>query len=429
MSNIIHSVTLDQDKCRGCTNCIKKCPTQAIRVRNNKAIITADLCIDCGECIRVCPYRAKKAITDSLDIIHNYKYKIALPAPAFYGQFGGDVTIDMILNSILKLGFDDIYEVAYAAQIVTKKTKELLASGELEYPVINSACPAVVKLIATKYPDLLTNVLPVISPMNLAAKLARGIAVENTGYKENEIGVFFISPCPAKATCTKYPLGLSESHVDGVFSFKDIYKKVLGILKDKDESKSLSMAGFNGVCWAKSGGEVVSLELDNYIAVDGIHNVIDVLEEIEHDKLKDVEFVEALACTGGCVGGPLTVENNFVAKTRLKTIARSAKGPAEICDMPDVDPMWQVPVYSRPLTHLDSDMSVAMQKLARIEKLCSELPGLDCGSCGAPSCRALAEDIVRGNAKENDCIIRYKERIARVANEILLGREENDDRF
>ena len=427
MSNIIHSVTLDEDKCKGCTNCIKMCPTQAIRVRNNKASIITDLCIDCGECIRVCPYHAKKAITDNFDIINNYKYKIALPAPAFYGQFGGDVTIDMILNALIKLGFDDIYEVAYAAQIVTQKTKELLKSGELEYPVINSACPAVVKLIATKYPDLLVNVLPLISPMNLAARLAREIAVENTPYTADEIGVFFISPCAAKATCTKYPLGLPESLIDGVFSFKDMYRSVLGMLKQKDASKELSMAGFSGVCWAKSGGEVVSLNLDNYIAVDGIHNVIHVLEEIENDKLKDVEYVEALACTGGCVGGPLIVENNFVAKTRLKNIARTAKGPDELTELPDVNPMWQVPVYSRPQSYLDADMSVAMQKLARIEKLHSELPGLDCGSCGAPSCRALAEDIVRGDAKETDCIIRYKEKIARIASEMLMG--QNEDRF
>ena len=116
-------------------------------------------------------------------------------------------------------------------------------------------------------------------------------------------------------------------------------------------------------------------------------------------------------------------------KTRLKTIARSAKGTNDDSNLPEVDPMWKVPVYSRPLTYLDTDMSVAMQKLARIEKLCSELPGLDCGSCGAPSCRALAEDIVRGDAKENDCIIRYEERIARVANEVLPGRGDNDDRF
>lgn len=427
MKNIIHSVTLDEKKCKGCTNCIKMCPTQAIRVRNNKASIITDLCIDCGECIRVCPYHAKKAIADSFDIIKDYKYKIALPAPAFYGQFGNDVSIDMILNALIKLGFDDIYEVAYAAQLITRKTKELLAGGELEYPVISSACPAVVKLITTKYPDILVNVLPVISPMNLAAKLARKIAVESTGYKPSEIGVFFISPCAAKATCTKYPLGLPKSLIDGVFSFKSMYTKVLAILREKDNSKNLSMAGFDGVCWANSGGEALSLKLDNYIAVDGIHNVMHVLEEIENDKLKDVEFVEALACTGGCVGGPLTVENNFVAKTRLKKIARTANGPEEASDFMGIDPMWEVSVNSRPQSYLDADMSVAMQKLARIDILEEELPGLDCGSCGAPSCRALAEDIVRGTAKETDCIIRYKERIAEMAAEMLSSQSE--DRF
>ncbi len=420
MDNIIHSVTLDDTKCKGCTNCIKKCPTQAIRVRNNKASIITDLCIDCGECIRVCPYRAKKAITDSLDILDNYKYKIALPAPAFYGQFPSDVSIDMILNALLQLGFDDIYEVAYTAQIITAKTKELLANGELELPVINSACPAVVKLIATKYPDLLPNVLPLISPMNLAAKCARKLALENTSYEPDEIGIFFITPCAAKATCTKYPLGLSESLIDGAFSFKDIYIKVLNILKDRDESKKLSMAGFDGVCWANSGGEVRSLRLDNYIAVDGIHNVIDVLEEIENDKLKDVEFVEALACTGGCVGGPLAVENNFVAKTRLNKIARTASGPETVALTDDINPEWEIPVSSRPQSLLDDNMMIAMQKLSRIEEIHNELPGLDCGSCGAPSCLALAEDIVRGNAKETDCIIRFKEKIARIANEMLM---------
>ena len=77
-----HSVRLDMDKCKGCTNCIKKCPTEAIRVQHGKANITNTLCIDCGECIRVCPYHAKIAFTDGLSSIQAFKYKIALPAPA-----------------------------------------------------------------------------------------------------------------------------------------------------------------------------------------------------------------------------------------------------------------------------------------------------------------------------------------------------------
>ena len=87
MKEYFHSVHLDKEKCRGCTNCIKRCPTEAIRVRKSKAQITNERCIDCGECLRVCPYHAKTAISDSLDMMNNFKYKVVLPAPSLYGQF------------------------------------------------------------------------------------------------------------------------------------------------------------------------------------------------------------------------------------------------------------------------------------------------------------------------------------------------------
>lgn len=424
MENIIHSVTLNKDKCKGCTNCIKTCPTQAIRVRNKKAKIIKELCIDCGECIRVCPYHAKKAITDSFDILDNFKYKIALPAPAFYGQFDKATSINSILHALVKAGFDDVFEVAYAAQIVTRKTRELIESGKLNEPIINSACPAVVKLITTKYPNLIDNIIPLISPMNLAAKMARIIAEEKSGFKSEEIGVFFITPCAAKATCTKIPHGLAKSCIDGVFSFKDIYLKVLPYLKDNSEDNNLSYADFKGVCWANSGGEVASLDIDNYIAVDGIHNVIQVFDEIENDKLGDVKYIEALACVGGCVGGPLAVENNFVAQTRIKRMAKTAEGRTPDF-VPEVDVMWEVPVAMRKQRNLDDDMLVAMQKLSKIDEIYDTLPQLDCGSCGAPNCRALAEDIVKGYARESDCIVKFKERIAQMANEMLEVQSED----
>ena len=424
MENIIHSVTLNKDKCKGCTNCIKTCPTQAIRVRNKKAKIIKELCIDCGECIRVCPYHAKKAITDSFDILDNFRYKIALPAPAFYGQFDKATSINSILHALVKAGFDDVFEVAYAAQIVTRKTRELIESGKLNEPIINSACPAVVKLITTKYPNLIDNIIPLISPMNLASKMARIIAKEKSGFKSDEIGVFFITPCAAKATCTKIPHGLAQSCIDGVFSFKDMYLKVLPYLKDNSEDNNLSYADFKGVCWANSGGEVASLDIDNYISVDGIHNVIQVFDEIENDKLGDVKYIEALACVGGCVGGPLAVENNFVAQTRIKRMAKTAEGRTPDF-VPEVEVMWEVPVAMRKQRNLDDDMLVAMQKLSKIDEIYDTLPQLDCGSCGAPNCRALAEDIVKGYARESDCIVKFKERIAQMANEMLEVQSED----
>ena len=87
MPKFLHSVKLEQDKCLGCTNCIKRCPTEAIRVRDGKATIISERCIDCGECIRICPHKAKRALYDTFESIYDFKYKIALPAPALFGQF------------------------------------------------------------------------------------------------------------------------------------------------------------------------------------------------------------------------------------------------------------------------------------------------------------------------------------------------------
>ena len=121
MENFFHSVYLDKELCKGCINCIKRCPTEAIRVRNGKAVINNKKCIDCGECIRICSHHAKLAKRDTLDILNKYEYTVALPAPSLYTQFNNIKDTNLILNAILELGFDDVYEVSGAAELVSKK--------------------------------------------------------------------------------------------------------------------------------------------------------------------------------------------------------------------------------------------------------------------------------------------------------------------
>jgi len=147
-----HSVSLDVSKCKGCTHCLQRCPTEAIRVRDGRAAINSQKCIDCGECIRVCPYNAKKATHDSLDCLENYKYKIALPAPALYGQFDNLDDIDFVIQGLLDMGFDDVFEVAKAAEYVSGYTRQYLRQEGLKKPVISSACPVVVRLIRMRFP-------------------------------------------------------------------------------------------------------------------------------------------------------------------------------------------------------------------------------------------------------------------------------------
>lgn len=438
MAAYFHSVTLDEEKCRGCTNCIKRCPTEAIRVRKGKARIINERCIDCGECIRVCPHHAKKAITDPLEMIHSYKYKIAIPAPSLYGQFKTIYSRNQILNSLKRAGFDSVYEVAKGAEIVTEATKKLIMNKDLKKPMISSACPAVVRLIQVRFPNLIDNIVKLESPMEVIAGIARRKTAEEAGIPSDEIGVFFITPCAAKATSIKAPYEKEKSNVDGAISIKDICLRLLNEMERLDIQENMEIAGFNGVSWANSGGESSALGTDRYLAVDGIHNVIDILDEIENDRLSDIDFVEALACTGGCLGGPLTVENVYIAKTRLKKHVDKAKQKDIPVDTGGIlkDLVWTGGIEHKPVMKLDDDLGTAMKKLGELEEINKELPGLDCGACGAPSCRALAEDIVRGNANETDCIFKLREQVRSLAIQMaeleakmppVLDRENEDN--
>lgn len=422
-----HSVTLEKSMCKGCTNCLKNCPTQAIRIQNSKAKILKERCIDCGECIRVCPYHAKKAVTDSIEIPEKFKYKVALVAPAFYGQFSRADSVDMILSAIKKVGFDDVFEVARGAQAVSEKTRELLKSGELLKPTISSACPAVVKLITVRFPNLINHIIPLKAPMELAAEMARREAVRKTGLAPEEIAVIFISPCAAKATEVHFARTVEKSQVDFVVSMKEIYLKMaqhIGRMSD-EEIERMSFSGKESILWAVSGGEANASHTERNISVDGIHDVIRVLEAIEDEKLGDIDYVEALACTGGCVGGPLAAENSFVARSRLMTLVKPLA--PELCSIDgDIDIMWDRPVVYRPVMKLNTDMKQAMEMIMKIDELNDQLPGLDCGSCGSPSCRCFAEDVVRGFADPDDCIFRLKERMMELKQEYEKLRHEKD---
>jgi iron only hydrogenase large subunit-like protein len=417
MLNCLHSVTLDEDLCRGCTNCIANCPTEAIRVRNGKAFIISERCIDCGECIRSCPSHAKKALSDPINVIEKYDYKVALPAPSFYGQFKDKVGADRILSALLEIGFDDVYEVARAAEIVSIATKKIIDSGEYPKPLISSSCPAVVKLIQVRFPGLIEHVIKIQSPMEVAARV-----VKNYIHKDKKnIGVFFISPCPGKVSVVKTPLGHERSFVDGIIAVKDIYPLVLSAAKKIETPTRISNASGVGIRWAHSDGESEAVDAKRSISVDGIHQVIKVLEQIENEDIQDIDFIEAMACPGGCVGGTLNVENPYIARSRVKRIVQDNQNnmlSSDIFDRPGFDVSWTKEIYSRPSLKLDDDIKVAMKMMEELEEITEELPGLDCGSCGAPTCRALAEDIVRGKAKKTDCIFLLKDEIKKVAREM-----------
>ncbi len=416
-----HSVLLAEDKCKGCTHCLRRCPTEAIRIRDGKAVITAERCIDCGECIRLCPYNAKKAQFDAFDTINGYKFKVALPAPALFGQFDNLEDIDIVLTALLHCGFDGVYEVSCAAELVSEYTRHYIKRHGIEKPVISSACPVIVRLIKNRFPSLYKNVLPVLPPVEIAAKTARRKVLEtHKDLRPEDIGIFFISPCPAKVSYARRPLGVSKSDIDAVLSMSDVYFRLISEMNKIEVPDMISETGLIGISWAGTGGEATALFNDRYLAADGIENAIKVLDEIENDNISSLEFIELNACNGGCVGGTLTVENPYIAKARLQSLKRylpvsrnhviekSGVISDEEFEKAGKEYLWTKPLEYTPVNSLSDDKAEAMQKMLEIQQICEELPKLDCGSCGSPTCRAFAEDIVKGNAEMRDCIILLK---------------------
>ena len=417
--NFTHSVHLDKDKCMGCINCIKRCPTQAIRVRNGKAAIIPEFCIDCGECIRICPHHAKLASYDPLSVMKNYEYTIALPAPSLYAQFNNLDDINIVLRALLKMGFSAVYEVSAAAELVSELSRKYIAENMDKRPFISSACPSVVRLISVRFPNLIEHILPILAPVDIAASEARKEAIQKTGLPPEKIGVIFISPCPAKVTALKDPLGYEKSEVDAVVAIKDIYPVLLNYMKETiNDDEELLASGKIGISWGRSGGEAGGLLLDSYLAADGIENVIKVLEDLEDQKFSNLDFIELNACSGGCVGGTLTVENAYVAKAKLNRLRKYQ--PVTRCHLDGKqlsNPYFEKEIEYTPVFKIGKSMKDSIAAMAKISDLCEKFPGLDCGSCGAPTCHALAEDIVSGRAKERDCIYLLKDYIHRISQQ------------
>ena len=413
-----HSVSLDASKCKGCTTCLRRCPTQAIRIRDGKACINPSLCIDCGECIRHCPYKAKKATFDEWETLDHDKFLIALPAPSLFGQFANLDDPDYLLQGLKNLGFDDVYEVAKAAEIVTDYTRAYMRlMGDSHAPFISTACPVVVRLISLRFPTLRSKMVPISPPIELAGKLAKERAQKaHPELNPDDIKTVFISPCPAKVSWVKNTPADKECYVDYVVSMSDIYFRVLSKMDRSKTPEITSESGMIGLSWPSSGGESSALMNDHYLAADGIENIIRVLDDIEMGHFPDLRFVEMNACPGGCVGGVMAMENPYIARVRLRSLQRYRPVSQNHVLLKDGEPIPKELLTVEPGEYssaelLGANQAQSFRMMQEIERIWKILPGMDCGSCGAPTCRAHAEDVVRGESSLDECVIRMREHL------------------
>ncbi len=413
MAQYYHALEVNTDRCRGHLTCMRRCPTQAIRVRANKAVISAELCVDCGTCINTCTANAIVPLSDPVDQIADFRYKVLIPSAVLYSQFEPSIHPHVIREACKRIGFDEVVDVSTASATMTRAVVEFMKGYHGRLPLISSHCPAILRLIQVKYPDLVELILPLDVPRELAAMEARNSLAAKLGIKPSDIGIIYAAPCPAKIVSIKQPAEKERSWFDAAISISDLYSVLLPhVIELKvNFEKSRIPADFSFQAgWATLGGITRAAEMENWLAVSGLDHVMRIFDDIENSRLRNVDFVEALACMLGCIGGPFNVENPYVARTTSIKQRIKYETPIKVDTgliakrLKDRYYFMENPVRPRPTQYFDTDLVTSIKRMKERERVYQKLPQKDCGCCGAPTCMAFAEDFVRKEVELTDCI-------------------------
>lgn len=408
-----HSLHVIEEKCKGCTHCMKRCPTKAIRISGGKARIFSDLCIDCGQCMAVCPNDAIEIEQDSFEQLNAYTYRIGIVPAVFFAQFPDTFTEEQICSALYESGFTHLYLSETGIDILHK-----LGAPELQHnlPLISNFCPSVQRLVQIRFPLLLENMSRVRPPAQMVALFAKAELESQC----DSIGIFYLTPCAAKIAQIKTKGSEDNSLFQGVINFNTAYNKVRTFLEKHKHQQDLGIPkelSFPIVTrkasqWSMVKGQS-STQGGRSLSVDEVHNVIEFLDQLEQEDEVNLEFLELDACAEGCPGGILTVRNRFLASERLRHWSQTLPKelpPSLIKRITDQSDFLAKNLYlEAPLPKgamkLDQDIGKALYKLEKVRQILAVLPGIDCGLCGSPTCRALAEDIAQKEASIRQCVV------------------------
>ena len=417
-----HALQVNESQCTGCSRCMKVCPTEAIRIREGIAQISESRCIDCGKCFKVCPTKAVYIKQDDFESIFNFPCRVALIPAVFLGQFPNDISVSRIYAILKEIGFTHVFETESTNPIYTHAKNKYLHEHSDNLPLISTFCPAIVRLIQVKFPGLTDNLIPVKAPIDITAMYVRSKFKKEGKYKDDEVGVFYITPCAAKIAAVKSPVGEEKSNVDGVINMDALYNRVWKRIKEqgsgyKEVKLPIAQLSSDSILMSLTNGERRLSKAIHSFAIDEIDNAIEFRENVENDEIEAVEVLELRAGDQSRPGGNLTCNNRFLTcekmfararyvadkerngeRTREYELENEREYLSNNMELGSIEP--------RSMLSLDPDISKALEKMDKINNLRKTLPQIDCGICGAPTCDAFAEDVVCQSADLNDCIFR-----------------------
>lgn len=399
-------------KCKKCYSCIRNCPVKAIKVENEQSQVIDARCISCGSCVKVCKQNAKQiddGIAPALRLLSSGEPVAACIAPSFPAEFY-DCRPGQVFAALRSLGFTLVAEVSVGAGLIVRDYLSLLQNAD-RWPIISSACSAIINIVEMYYPQLIPNLAPVVSPLVALSRYIKTEFGKNTR-------VVFIGPCLAKKSEILSPH--VHGDVDCALTFDEFRTllKMKGIsvgtlepshadLIDLSNCSSLPISGGLSYALGLQGG----LLNQDFITCEGPHRCIAILDDIVAGKVYP-RFVDLLFCDG-CIDGPgmtggrsLHYKRHLVASyVREKRIAYSPQDYARHSSF--LSQASALLNLSRKFddrsipTHVPDERSI-QEVLQQIGKHRGQ--ELNCGACGYDNCRDMAVAICQGIAEARMCL-------------------------
>ena len=399
---------LKKSNCKNCYKCIRQCPVKSIKFQDNQAHIVEDECILCGQCFVVCPQNAKEIRNDTdavKKLISTGRPVYASVAPSFVANYPG-MSIAGMEKALKRLGFAGAEETAVGATSVKTMYDRMCESGEQDV-IISSCCHTVNLLIRKYYPQALSCLAPVLSPMQAHCKSLRE--------RHEGCAAVFIGPCISKKDeAAQYP-GI----VDYALTFEEL-TEWLGSAGITLQPEPDAIEGGKARLFPVTGGILRSMELDakdySYITVDGIDNCIRALKDICEGNMSKC-FIEMSACAGSCIGGPAMDKpgRNYVRGTA----AVNEYAPESDFDIPEPDKAALAKEHSFIGAHKAMPGSKAIEEILRQTGKTKPEDELNCGCCGYNTCRDKAIAVLNGKAEISMCLPYLKEKAENFSDKII----------